>query len=157
MKKLIASWLGVLILAGASAGSFPAKDGIVGTWNTYDQQGTLESRVEIYKEKDKYFGKIVSLTEPTWPAADDQGMAGKPKNDRHNPNADLRSRRIIGMQIMHDFIYNAGKNVWEDGRIYDPESGKTYKCKLTLTSTNKLEVRGYIGISLLGRTEIWTR
>lgn len=157
MKKLITSLLGLWVLAGATAGSFPSGDGILGIWKTYDDRGKTDSSVEIYKEQDKYFAKIVSLTEPTWPAGDDQGMAGKPKNDRYNPNADLRSRPIIGMQIMHDFIYNPGKNIWEDGKIYDPGCGKTYKCKLTLTSPNRLEVRGYVGISLLGRTEIWTR
>jgi uncharacterized protein (DUF2147 family) len=157
MEKLISSLLAVLVLAGATAGPIPSADAILGIWKTYDAHRKVDCGVEIYKQHDKYFAKIVSLTEPTWPAGDDQGMAGKPKNDRYNPNPDLRNRPILGMQFMHDFIYNAGKNIWADGRIYDPESGKTYKCKLTLTSTNRLEVRGYIGISLLGRTEVWTR
>jgi uncharacterized protein (DUF2147 family) len=157
MKRLLTLFLGLLVLAGVTAGSFPSGDGILGIWKTYDKQGKQESSVEIYKEQDKYCAKIVSLAEPNWPAGDDQGMAGKVKTDRHNPNADLRSRPIIGMQFMHDFIYNTGKNVWEDGRVYDPECGKTYKCKMSLTSSNQLEVRGYFGISLLGRTETWTR
>ena len=157
MKILITSVLGLLVFAGATGGASPSGDGILGIWKTYDARDKTGSGVEIYREKDKYFAKIVSLTEPNWPAGDDQGMAGKPKNDRYNPNADLRSRPIIGMQFMHDFIYNVGKNIWEDGRIYDPDCGKTYKGKMTLTSANRLEVRGYVGISLLGRTEIWTR
>ena len=157
MKKLITSLLTVLVLASATAGPIPPGDGILGIWKTHDDQGKVDSHVEIYKEHDKYLAKIVSLTESNWPAGDDQGMAGKPKNDRKNPNPDLRSRPIVGMQIMHDCVYNAGKNIWVDGRIYDPESGKTYKCKLSLTSPKTLEVRGFIGISLLGRTETWTR
>jgi uncharacterized protein (DUF2147 family) len=58
--------------------------------------------------------------------------------------------------MMSHFTYD-GKNHWGGGRIYDPETGKTYRCKLTLDSDHKLEVRGYIGISLLGRTMVWTR
>ncbi|MEI9865575.1 MAG: DUF2147 domain-containing protein [Limisphaerales bacterium] len=157
MKKLITCLFGLLVLVGATAGSSQSGDEILGVWKTFDKQGKLESTIEIFKEKDEYCAKIASLTEPNWPVSDDQGMAGKPKNDRHNPNADLRSRPIIGMQIMHGFTYNPGKNVWEYGRVYDPGCGKTYKCKFTLVSSNRLEVRGYIGISLLGRTETWTR
>ncbi len=157
MKRLVISLLGLLVLAGATAGSIPSGNEILGIWKTFDKLGKLESSVEIYKEKDTYCAKIVSLTEPNWPAGDDQNMAGKPKNDRNNPNADLRSRPIIGMQIMQDFVYNARKNIWEGGRIYDPGCGKTYKCKFALAFPNQLEVRGYIGISLLGRTETWTR
>ncbi len=98
----------------------PIRDEILGVWKTFDKQGKLESTIEIYKEQNEYCAKIASLTEPNWPADDNQGMAGKAKNDRHNPNADLRGRPIVGMQIMHGFIYNLDKNVWENGRVYDP-------------------------------------
>ena len=73
-----------------------------------------------------------------------------------NPDPKLRSRPIVGLQFMNNFVY-AGRNVWDGGKIYDPESGKTYKCKMTLQSTNRLEVHGYVGVSLLGRTVVWTR
>lgn len=157
MKILITSLLAVLVLAGAAAGPTPSGDAILGVWKTYNAQGKVDCQLEIYKEHDKYCAKIVSLTEPNWPAGDDQGMAGKPKNDRHNPNPELRNRPVVGLRFMHDFVYNAAKKTWTDGRIYDPECGKTYRCKMSLTPENKLEVRGYIGISLLGRTETWTR
>lgn len=83
-------------------------------------------------------------------------MAGKPKNDRGNPDPNLRDRPIVGLQFMRDFVY-AGDKTWVDGKIYDPESGKTYKCKMTLVDDKHLEVRGFVGISLLGRTVVWTR
>jgi len=76
--------------------------------------------------------------------------------DELNPDSALRSRLLLGLTIMDGFDY-AGEGKWKNGRIYDPNSGKTYKCKLTLIDENTLELRGYIGISLLGRTERWTR
>jgi uncharacterized protein (DUF2147 family) len=96
------------------------------------------------------------LKEPNWPANDEKGMGGKPKNDRNNPKPELRGRQIVGMEFMHDFIYT-GKNRYADGKIYDPENGKTYSCKMRLVNEKKLEVRGYVGISLMGRTVEWTR
>ena len=153
----MASWLGVLILAAANADPVASGDEILGIWKTYDKHDKQESTLEIYKENDKYSARVVSLAEPNWPADDDQNMADQPKNDRHNPDASLRRRPILGMQIMHDLTYNAGKNIWEGGRIYDPANGKTYKCKFTLISPTQLQARGYIGISLLGRTEVWKR
>ncbi|MDB6017832.1 MAG: hypothetical protein JWR19_2321 [Pedosphaera sp.] len=152
MKYLAALLVAALFFAGLPATATDAGDEILGTWNTTGN----DSKVEIFKVKNKYAAKIISLKEPNWPANDEQGMSGKPKNDRNNPNPELRNRPIVGLQIMQDFV-PAGKNLWEQGKIYDPESGKTYKCKMKLISTNRLEVHGYVGFSLLGRTVTWTR
>jgi uncharacterized protein (DUF2147 family) len=134
----------------------PARAGsgndIVGIWATAEEK----ARVEIFKRNDKYYGKLLSLKEPNWPADDDKGMAGQPKNDRNNPDPRLRNRKILGLGIMNEFVYS-GKNRWVGGTIYDPESGRTYKGKMTLATTNRLEMRGFVGISLLGRTTVWTR
>jgi uncharacterized protein (DUF2147 family) len=120
-------------------------DAVVGTW----YNGSKESRIEIYKCGDKYCGKIAWLKEPNY-------EDGKPKVDKNNPDDKLKGRPIMGMVLMKDFEYDA-KNVWDDGEIYDPKSGKTYSCKMTLTDPDHLEVRGYVGISLIGRTDKWTR
>jgi uncharacterized protein (DUF2147 family) len=144
--------LAVLMLVGIPMLALEPGDEILGVWNTTDNK----SQVEIFKEKGKYHGRIISLKEPNWPANDEQGMGGKAKNDRGNPNPKLRARKIVGMEFMNGFVH-AGKNHWVNGRIYDPESGKTYKCKLTLLDAKHLEVRGFVGISLLGRTVEWTR
>ena len=58
---------------------------------------------------------------------------------------------------MKNFTYDSNSNQWTGGEIYDPKNGKTYSCKMKLSSDNHLEVRGYIGISMLGRTEHWER
>lgn len=123
----------------------PNPNAVVGTW----YNGSKESRIEIYKCGEKYCGKIVWLKEP-------MNEEGKPKLDKNNPDASLKNRPIMGMELMKNFEYDSG-NVWEDGEIYDPKSGKTYSCKMTLTEADQLEVRGYVGISLIGRTDVWTR
>ena len=127
-------------------------DAVVGKWLTADGK----AQVEIVKDGDSYGGTIVWLKEPLYPADDAKGMAGQTKVDRENPDAALKTRPIIGLPLIAGFKY-AGDSVWNDGTIYDPESGKTYSCKMTLMMDGRLKVRGYIGISLFGRTEIWTR
>lgn len=82
--------------------------------------------------------------------------AGKPKTDIHNPDASLRSRPDCGLAILGGFTPD-GNGGWHGGWVYDPESGNTYKSNMHVGSDGKLHVRGYIGISLLGRTEIMTR
>lgn len=73
--------------------------------------------------------------------------------DTQNPDPALRDRPIIGMTFLWGFEYADKKNRWKDGKIYDPNNGKTYDAKLSLKENgNILEMRGYVGISLLGRT-----
>lgn len=125
---------------------------ILGIWVTEGGK----SHVEIVLKNGHYAGNIVWLKEPDYPADDKQGMAGKPKVDRENPEIALRIRPVIGLPLLSGFRYS-GDNVWSDGSIYDPESGKTYRCKMTLMKNGELKVRGYIGFSLFGRTTVWTR
>lgn len=126
-------------------------DAVLGVWTT----GDGKARVEISKQGNVYNGTIVWLKEPLYPA-DDKTSPGQPKVDRKNPDKSLQSRAIIGLPLIQGFKY-AGDNVWSDGTIYDPDSGKLYSCKMTLMMDGSLRVRGYVGISLFGRTEIWTR
>ncbi len=121
-------------------------DEIVGTWYT----STKNAKVSIFKTGNMFYGKIIWLKNPN---EDDN----KPKVDKNNPDEKLRSRHISGMLILKSFEFNTSDNNWQNGEIYDPKNGKTYSCKLTLSNQNTLEVRGFIGISLIGRTEIWTR
>ena len=127
-------------------------DAILGQWI----MAGGKARVEIVRQNGTYVGHIVWLKEPLYPADDSQGMAGKPKVDRKNPDASLRKRPIIGLPLVSGF-HHAETNVWTGGTIYDPENGKTYSCKISLMDNGSLRVRGYIGISLFGRTEVWQR
>ena len=103
---------------------------------------------KIYKDKNTLSGKITWMKYPN-----DEN--GNPKTDPLNDNESLRSRRRMGMIIMYDFIYNDDQ--WENGEIYDPKSGNTYSGIITMTSKNRLDLRGYVGISWFGRTSHWTR
>lgn len=127
----------------------PANDAnaVVGIWET---AGAKKGNVQIYEKGNTFFGKLIKLAEPNDP------QTGKPKLDRKNPDPAKQSRPLLNLPLMYNFKYD-GDNVWTDGKIYDPESGKEYNCKMTLKDANTLEVRGYLGISLLGRTQVWTR
>ena len=147
MKTIIVSLLSSLYLLSFSFNAIAQKpaDRIVGKWYTEENK----SLIEIYKKGDKYCGKIIWLKDPN---CDD----GKPKLDKDNPDEKLRSRTILNLEIMTNLEYD-DDNEWEDGDIYDPESGNTYSCKITLTDPDKIDMRGYMGFSLLGRTTVWTR
>ena len=80
---------------------------------------------------------------------------GKPILDKNNPDAGKQTRPVLGLVILTGFRFDT--DAWDDGDVYDPEKGKTYSCTMTLKDKNTLKVRGYIGISLIGRTEVWTR
>jgi uncharacterized protein (DUF2147 family) len=151
---LLLGFLAIVIPAGSQStiNSTDPGDAVLGIWNTTDNK----SKVQIFRGDHHYFGRVMDITEPNWPANDPGGMGGKPRTDRKNPNPALRQRPLLGLRLMENFTY-AGRNKWEGGRIYDPESGKTYKCRMTLLDTNRLEVHGYVGISVLGRTVTWTR
>mgnify|MGYP006193691297 CR=1 FL=1 len=135
----------ILLLFSASAqlAIAQSKDDILGKWINSSGEG----QIEIFKKGDKYFGKLVWIKEPN--------ENGKPKVDAKNPNASLRSKPILGLEIVKDFVYEDSEYV--DGKVYDPKTGKTYSGKMTLEGTNKLNMRGFIGISLIGRTEAWKR
>jgi len=149
MRNLIVSLVLVLCLSGVAVGAGP--DDVTGRWLDQDKKAIIN----IYKCGNLYCGNITWLKEPNFPADDKKGMAGKTKVDRENPDSSLRSKPIMGMVILWGFKY-AGENKWDDGNIYDPNNGKTYSCKMTLDG-DRLNIRGFIGISLIGRTSVWTR
>ncbi|MCG6950695.1 MAG: DUF2147 domain-containing protein [Acidobacteria bacterium] len=131
-------------------------DAIVGLWATDPEGGGGQAHIRISADGGRYAGKIVWLEEPVYTAEDDDGEIGEPKVDTNNPDPALRSRPIMGLQMMEGFEY-VGDNTWKKGTIYDPDNGKTYKCKIKLGDDGVLYVRGFIGVSLIGRTSQWTR
>jgi uncharacterized protein (DUF2147 family) len=120
-------------------------DAILGVW----ESGSGKARVKIDKAAEKFTGRIVWLREPN-------NDEGKPKTDKNNPDEKLRSTPLLGYRMLRDFQYK-GEKTWEEGTIYDPENGSTYSCTIKMTDENTLDVRGFIGVSLFGRTDVWKR
>ena len=109
------------------------------------------AHIEIYKGVGgNLAGRIVWLKEPN----DEQG---KPKTDPENPNEKLRSRARLGMVVLVNLAKTKTPSYWDGGTIYDPKSGKTYACNMTALPDGTLKLRGFIGVSLLGKTQIWTK
>jgi len=81
-----------------------------------------------------------------------------PKTDMHNPKPELRDRSLAGIEFLWGFTYEAKKNRWSDGKVYDPDNGKTYEAKMSLEREGTiLKMRGFIGVSLFGRTARFER
>ncbi len=127
-------------------------DDVLGVW----YNGEKDAKIEIVKCGAVYCGNIVWLKVPDYPEGSKDGIPGTPKLDHNNPDPNLRKNPVLGLEIVKGFAY-AGDNKWVDGKVYDPKNGKTYSGKMTLVSPNQLNLRGFIGISLLGRTTTWTR
>ncbi|MEJ7693259.1 DUF2147 domain-containing protein [Daejeonella sp.] len=120
-------------------------DAVLGVW----QSGHGSVRVRIFKTGENHNGKIVWLRE-------ENDEAGKPKTDQNNPSESQRNQPLIGVEALSDFTYK-GAGVWEGGTVYDPRSGKKYSCKLSISESGALEIRAFMGISLIGMTQVWTR
>lgn len=148
---LVAAVIGAPQSGAAVEGALSAKaDRVAGLWLTEDR----DAHVRIERVNGHYQGTIVWLKEPDYPADDDQGMGGRPKVDRENPDRSRRETSIIGLLIVKGFRFHDDE--WQGGTIYDPNNGKTYKCRMWFEGET-LRVRGYFGFSLLGRSESWTR
>ncbi len=148
-KRFLFVLSAVVIALGNSAFIAPKKgapDDIIGVWKT----GTGKGMVKIYKEGDVFYGKIVWLLTPNDP------KTNQPQLDAKNEDVKLRTRPILGMINLKGFKSN-GKNTWSGGLIYNPEDGKEYKCVMTLKDDGTLNVRGYVGVKLFGKTQTWVR
>lgn len=141
--RLSALSIGLLLLSLPLVAQ-TTKSSIVGTWLNEDKT----AKIQIFEQGEKLFGKIVWLKEPN--------VNGKPKTDNKNPDKSRRTDPIIGLVMLKNFVYD-GKSTWEDGKIYDARTGKTYSSYMTLQADKTLKVRGYAGITLFGQTNIWTR
>ena len=118
---------------------------VIGKWKTIDDEtGAAKSIVEIYQANGKVYGKVIQILEK-----------GKEDKVCEECKGDKKNKPIKGMLIIDGLSKNDDE--WDGGKILDPKSGKEYKCVVSLENENKLKVRGYVGFSLLGRTQYWTR
>lgn len=128
------------------ASAFMFGQSAVGTWKTIDDEtGKAKSHINIYEKDGKLYGKVIKLLTPGRENATCTKCKGNKKN-----------KPIVGMVVLSG-VEKDGKNKWDDGEILDPKKGKTYDVSLELVNANKLKVRGYLGFSMLGRTQYWER
>lgn len=138
MKRLIL--LSCFFISSVYAADPSGADAVTGIWLNPAETGY----VQIYADNGKYFGKVVGA------------VNGPVDKDPHNPDPAQRSKSLLGQNLFKHFSYD-GEDTWTGGSIYDPNSGKTYHSKMWLKNPDTLELRGYIGVSLFGRTEELTR
>lgn len=144
MKKLlILFFLGIYAFAGFAQNA----DKIVGVW--WNDEKT--TKIEVEKKDGKYVGTIVYMIPEKY-------EDGEPPKDKENPDESLRSRSIVGLQILSGFEFSAKKKEWKDGSIYDPKSGKTYDCYAWLENDDLLKLKGFVaGIRWMGKSSEWYR
>jgi uncharacterized protein (DUF2147 family) len=124
----------------ASAAADAPVDPILGRWLTEPRDGIIE----ITRAADNgYQGRIIGGNAPG-------------RLDLHNPDPQRRQQLLLGQTILQGMRAD-GEGSWSGGTIYDPDSGRTYKCHVELLDHERLKVRGYIGVSLLGRSQTWSR
>lgn len=117
----------------------------IGKWKTIDDEtGKAVSVVEIYEAKGKIYGKVIDIFNPK----DRKRVCENCSGSDHN-------KPLIGLTVIKGLTKEGAE--YTNGKILDPKHGRLYKCYITLENADKLKVRGYIGISLIGRTQYWER
>lgn len=118
----------------------------IGIWKTVDDEtGDEKSHVQIYEQNGALYGKVIKILTP-----------GRENAVCSDCSGDKKNQPIQGMIILEN-VKKVNDKKWDKGEILDPNKGKTYKVSLELENPNKLKVRGYVGFSLLGRTQYWHR
>lgn len=138
LLSLITCWLA---LQPAAAQTPP-----LGVW----ADDTGDSHIELYRCGEQLCGRVVWLRTPT-------DANGKPRFDVKHPSAERRTQLLQNLTVLQNLRYNAETDRWEDGEIYDPENGRTYSCYVAAAGKDRLEVKGYIGFSLIGKAHYWQR
>ncbi|QOD61563.1 DUF2147 domain-containing protein [Polaribacter haliotis] len=138
MKKILLTTLLLILTITINAQT------IFGKWNSRTDEGVVDSVLEIYEKEGKAFAKVVEIMNPDRKDARCVDCEGEFKN-----------KPILGLDILSGL--EKDDDEWSGGTIIDPRNGKTYKCYIELVKPNKLKLRGYIGVSLFGKTAYWER
>jgi uncharacterized protein (DUF2147 family) len=143
MKRIL---IFALLLFFAAKGM--TQNSIVGIW--WNDKKT--SKIEVKEENGKFTGTVIYINPEKY-------VNGEPEKDFNNPDPNLRTRSRLGLQILKGLQYVAKDKNWQNGRIYDPDNGKTYDCYAWLDKDpNILYLKGYLlGMKFVGRSTTWTR
>jgi uncharacterized protein (DUF2147 family) len=145
MKYLVIIFLSTLII---KAKAQSREDAILGKWESVEKNLI----VEVYKEENAFKARILWFYDE-----DDKITPIEVRLDIKNPDKSLRSRKIVGLDVLSGLVYNPKQGRWVNGRIYDSSSGKTWNATVWLTGANTLSVRGYYIFRFLGKTLTFTR
>lgn len=139
MKKLVLTIVAITFSIAINAQT------IFGEWeNRNDDTGKVDSVIEVYEKDGKAYAKVIEITNP----ADKDNLCDKCEGAN-------KDKPILGMDILTGLTKDGDE--WSGGEILDPKKGSVYKCFIELKGKNKLKVRGYMGVSIFGRTVYWIR
>ena len=118
-------------------------DAIIGRWIAIPKKNII---VEVFKDKDKYKGKVVWFNDN-----DDKTKPMNTRLDENNLDSALRNRKVLGLQVLNNMMYNSKSNRWEKGTIYDAKSGRVYNSSASLIKDNTLLVKGFWHFEFIGK------
>jgi uncharacterized protein (DUF2147 family) len=145
MRRAIFALAGGLAMIAPATRGAPVENTPVGVWRTFDDDGKETGKVEIFEQGGKLYGRIVGIVDPEKA----KGVCFKCTDDR-------KDKPAMGLEIIRGLKPDG--DAWDGGDILDPENGKVYSCSARVEDGgDTLRLRGYIGISLLGRTQTWKR
>lgn len=115
-------------------------DQLVGRWYTEK----CKAAFDFFRSGEEYQARLIPFEIPDL-------------IDSHNPVDSLKNRRLSGAITIYGLRYDAKAQRWHDGKVYNPENGKTYSCVCVITTEGTLHFRGFIGVSVLGGSQVWTK
>ncbi|MDB5134704.1 MAG: hypothetical protein JWP37_1307 [Mucilaginibacter sp.] len=146
MFKCLAFIFFISLSVGTHADAVPGCDQICGKWMSSEKNLI----VQVYKDKDHFRAKII------WFKDDPSKPMGE-WSDAKNPNPSMRTRKILGMDVLDDLKYDTKSNSWEDGTIYDAKNGKEWSASAYISKQGLLKVKGYWHFKIFGRTMVFKR
>jgi len=146
MFKYLIILFGLVLHMQVGSAQQQGGDRICGKWMAAENNLT----VLVYKSGDHFKAKIIWFK-------DDPGKPMDEWRDAHNPDASLRSRKLLGMEVLNDLKYDAGDDAWNDGTVYDAQHGHTWDASAYIDKKGLLRVRGYWHLKIFGRTMTFKR
>ena len=137
LVTVLMSFIAITSIAQSNA------DAIVGKWEAYPKKNLI---VQVFKDNNEFKARIVWFND-----SDDKTKPMDMRLDEKNPDPSLRSRKILGMEVLQGMVYNANNNRWESGKIYDAKSGRVWSSSAWITKDNILHVRGFWHFEFIGQ------
>jgi uncharacterized protein (DUF2147 family) len=143
MRLWVYGWIGIALLGCTAAASADVREAVFGRWA--DERSILE-----VSEHDGYLGaRVIAMNDPVYREGEAYGPVGAARRDDLNPDENKREQLILGIELLSEYRFENDR--WQ-GQIYDAESGNVYSSNMRVSRSGALQIRGYIGIPMFGRT-----